>query len=939
MKTRLPPLFVLIVVYNFFLLLFPQNINSIDAQGTGITTRVSISSNGTQANEGAAAPSLSADGRYVAFISGATNLVPGDMNGKYSPDVFVHDRMTGQTERVSVASDGTEANGGTSEVSVSGNGRYVAFSSLANNLVTGDTNAAFDVFVHDRQTHQTTRVSVASDGTQASGGESRNPSISNDGRYIAFYSFATNLVPQDTNNAADVFLYDQMTGKTEHVSVATDGTQANGSSSFNSISADGGYVAFVSEASNLVSGDTNGALDIFVRDRVTGHTERVSVSSDGTQANQESLAHSISSDGRYIAFQSGATNLVPNDTNQTLDIFVRDQQTNQTTLISLTSICTAANGPSYTVAASADGRYVTFLSVASNLVPGDTNETFDIFIRDRQTGQTSRASVTSDGTQANGFSFSPSLSADGRYIGFQSDATNLVSGDTNGVTDIFVHEQNTTPATFSMCGRVTEVNGTPLAGVTISDNAGHSTTTDGNGNYTLSGLAAGTYSITPSKSGYSFSPSSRTVTVGPDKTNQDFLGRPPQSPSSVPFFSQDDSRWKDHPLQSNGACSADCSTIGACGCTLTSAAMVFSYYGANLTPLELADCLGNSACPFTWGTGASCTNGKATYIGKYAFSWSHLDQELNQNHRPVILGMHRIGNREKTHWVVVLSGQGSSPVDYTIHDPLFLGGANTKLDARSPGYDFDWISVYNGTPAPNVPRANSRTISPESSALVPNTIVNGTAMVYSITAETMTVQLIAQSTASDISEMMIWTDANPDSTWQPFSSLVTLPVSDNVYARFRDKMGNESETTSDSIHPISSPPEPTPTSTATVTLTRTQTPTTTQTATKTFTPTATPTLACTTKPDSPVLIKPKNTRTVKKLKVKLDWGDASCANTYTIIVREGSKKGPKVQTQKNLTISQFKTKTLASGKTYYWRVTANNDNGSTKSVWRSFTVQ
>ena len=220
MKTRLPPLFVLIVVYNFFLLLFPQNINSIDAQGTGITTRVSISSNGTQANEGAAAPSLSADGRYVAFISGATNLVPGDMNGKYSPDVFVHDRMTGQTERVSVASDGTEANGGTSEVSVSGNGRYVAFSSLANNLVTGDTNAAFDVFVHDRQTHQTTRVSVASDGTQASGGESRNPSISNDGRYIAFSS--------ERNGQWDIYIFDTTTQTTYQLTNTPDDDFAGG---------------------------------------------------------------------------------------------------------------------------------------------------------------------------------------------------------------------------------------------------------------------------------------------------------------------------------------------------------------------------------------------------------------------------------------------------------------------------------------------------------------------------------------------------------------------------------------------------------------------------------------------------------------------------------------------------------------------------------------
>ena len=161
----------------------------------GNTTRVSVASDGTQSNNSSYNPSISANGRYVAFESEATNLVRGDTNN--FRDIFVHDRQTGQTTRVSVASDGTQANGHSYDPSISADGRYVAFASLANNLVSGDTNDQQDIFVHDRQTGQTTRVSVASDGTQASG-HSFNPSISADGRYVAFVSSASNLVGGDT---------------------------------------------------------------------------------------------------------------------------------------------------------------------------------------------------------------------------------------------------------------------------------------------------------------------------------------------------------------------------------------------------------------------------------------------------------------------------------------------------------------------------------------------------------------------------------------------------------------------------------------------------------------------------------------------------------------------------------------------------------------------
>jgi Tol biopolymer transport system component len=409
------------------------------AQGTGNTERVSVASDGTQGDGGSYRPSISADGRYVAFESVSGNLVNGDTNGEN--DVFVHDRQTGQTTRVSVASDGTQGNDGSNSISISADGRYVAFRSHASNLVSGDTNGTGDVFVHDRQTGQTTRVSVASDGTQGNGLSSYNssPSISADGRYVAFNSEASNLVSGDTNGTTDVFLHDRQTGQTTRVSVASDGTQGNSPAYRPSISADGRYVAFESYASNLVSGDTNSTWDVFVHVQQTGQTLRVSVASDGTQGSGLSFYPSFSADGRYVAFISEASNLVSGDTNGTRDIFVHGQ-TGQTTRVSVASEGAEGNGVSEVPSISADGRYVAFVSNASNLVSGDTNSIWDVFVHDRQTGQTIRVSVASDGTQGNGSSILPSISADGRYVAFESDASNLVSGDTNGYTDVFVHD-------------------------------------------------------------------------------------------------------------------------------------------------------------------------------------------------------------------------------------------------------------------------------------------------------------------------------------------------------------------------------------------------------------------------------------------------------------------------------------------------------------------
>jgi dipeptidyl aminopeptidase/acylaminoacyl peptidase len=316
-----------------------------------------------------------------------------------------------------VASDGTQGNDFSGSASVSADGRFVAFISAASNLVPGDTNGVFDIFVRDLQTNTTTRASVASDGTEANAESAfvGAPQISADGRFVAFESFASNLVPGDTNSTLDIFVHDQVTGQTTRPSVASDGTEGNGQSLVPAISGDGRLVAFWSIASNLVPGDTNSTSDIFVHDQQTGTTTRVSVASDGTQGDNTSESPSISTNGRFVAFESFASNLVPGDTNGAFDIFVRDLQTGTITRASLASDGSQGNSDSRNASISGDGRFVAFHSFTTNLVPGDTNNQSDIFVNDRQTGTTTRASVASDGTEANSASNFPSISSDGRF--------------------------------------------------------------------------------------------------------------------------------------------------------------------------------------------------------------------------------------------------------------------------------------------------------------------------------------------------------------------------------------------------------------------------------------------------------------------------------------------------------------------------------------------
>jgi len=391
---------------------------------------------------------VSSNGRYVAFWSVASNLVPGDTNGTY--DVFRKDIQTGVTTRVSTDSSGNQVYNGFIAASppfcgISGDGRYVAFTSWANNLVPGDTNDHDDVFVKDLQTGITSRVSTDSTGIQGNDHSGTfKISISGNGRYVAFESAANNLVAGDTNGVLDIFMKDLQTGTTTRVSTNSAGSQGNYDSGGSSVSGDGRYVTFHSSADNLVSGDTNGQQDIFVKDLQTGITTRVNTDFAGNQTTYRmSWWPSISSDGRYVAFESEAYNLVPGDTDlATFDIFVKNVQTGAIARLSNGSAEFPADHSEFP-SISNDGRYVAFHSYATNLVAGDTNSSWDIFVYDVQTGVTTRVSTDSAGIQGDGFSQFVSISGDGRYVAFESYATNLVAGDTNGFRDIFIKDLRT----------------------------------------------------------------------------------------------------------------------------------------------------------------------------------------------------------------------------------------------------------------------------------------------------------------------------------------------------------------------------------------------------------------------------------------------------------------------------------------------------------------
>ena len=392
--------------------------------GSSRTALVSKTSAGAPGDGDSGSPVASASGRYVAFASEAPNLPGSDSD----QSVYLADRRTGRTVLISKRSDGEPAmDGNSNDPSISGSGRFIAFRSGAANLPAGGVERE-RVYVHDRKTDTTRLVSKTSAG-EPDNGYSDSPSISVSGRYVSFRSTATNLPGNDSFN--DIYVHDRKTGRTELVSRNSGGQPANADSRpDNSISPSGRYVGFSSAATNLPGNPEN----TYIHDRKTGTTRVVSKTSDGQPANGNSSYPSISATGRYVSFVSSATNLPGDDA--VTDAFVHDRKTGRTRLVSKTSAGDPASASALYTWISASGRYVAFNSEATNLPGDDLVE--DVYLRDRKTGRTSLVSKSTTGDPASGGdSFLGSLTPSGGYVTFSSEATNLAGDDL--YLDAYIH--------------------------------------------------------------------------------------------------------------------------------------------------------------------------------------------------------------------------------------------------------------------------------------------------------------------------------------------------------------------------------------------------------------------------------------------------------------------------------------------------------------------
>ncbi|GIW42497.1 MAG: hypothetical protein KatS3mg076_3074 [Candidatus Binatia bacterium] len=406
--------------------------------------RVSVDSAGREADGDSFFPVLNGDGRFVAFKSDASNLADPPPEAHHF-HVYVHDLETGETRRVSLSQFGFLANDNSFPPAIDDSGLVVAFGSLASNLVLGDRNGSADVFVRDLASGSIERVSTRPDGSEAPGGtRDVPPSLSADGRFVAFETTAS-LLPNDPNTRlADVYVYDRETGTLELASVRTVSSDPDRAVHAPALSGDGCRVAFVTASPRLLPDglDTDEKLDVYVRDLCSKTTQRVSVPRDGTASRGDSQASlfppALSFDGRFVAFESDAPNLVEGDTNGVTDVFVRDLLEGRTERVSVTTTGEEALGPSSRPSISGDGRFVVFASLASNLVPDGGVPSSQIFVRDRSSAETCR--LTPPLPAGIGGSTAPAISRDGRWVAFESTRSDLVEGDTNGARDIFVME-------------------------------------------------------------------------------------------------------------------------------------------------------------------------------------------------------------------------------------------------------------------------------------------------------------------------------------------------------------------------------------------------------------------------------------------------------------------------------------------------------------------
>ena len=436
------------------------------------TQQVNLTHTGGQPVANSLSAALSADARTVAWATNSDDVVPGDLN--VVRDVFARDVATGAVELVSLAWDGSQGDGVSENPSLSSDGNIVVFSSEATRLVPGPAALFRGVYVRDRAAGTIERIDVTPAGAECNSPGISEGQTSGSGRYIVFTSSCSDLVANDTNGFWDVFLRDRNTGVTEMISVAKAGGAGNFASSGASVTPDGRWVLFGSAATDLVNFDTNSQPDVFLRDRQEGITRRVSKPTGVWQANGASFPGGVSADGRWIAFLSGATNLAGTTSGLT-HTYVRDVVAGTAVLVSVDPNGNEANASSTRSAISPDGRYVLFTSLASNLVPGDTNDTTDVFRRDLHTGTTELISATSSGTVPVAASYSwlsNSFSADGRSVLFLSEGPNLISPpDPNGRTDVFVRTCLPAEPESYCVAEVSSLGCTPAIGSTGSPSA------------------------------------------------------------------------------------------------------------------------------------------------------------------------------------------------------------------------------------------------------------------------------------------------------------------------------------------------------------------------------------------------------------------------------------------------------------------------------------
>ncbi len=474
----------------------------------GTTTLVSQRVGGGFADGGSTDPSVSASGRYVAFTSAATDLVAlaGTKVKPPSPAVFVRDRKSSTTIIVPLP-PGVSGGGSAGQPSSSADGNVIAFTWLpptpTSTVVVAPVGPL--VLAWDRRTGTTEVASLQASGAYAYG--SSAPSVSRDGRYVAYTSQNAGIVRTDTGTNPDVFRYDRNTQQTVLVSVGTNGLSASGSSTAPSISADGNMVAFVSDGGgSLVNEKTGPGTQVFVRDIAAVRTEWISVTQDGGPANGPATGPSISADGRYVAFESAGSNLAPGDDGRFTDVFRRDRQTGSTVMVSVTPTGQPGGGTSGEAAISRDGRMVAFASVASDLVDVATGyggghlaaldtTTSEVFERDVDTGETILISVATTGGPGGSRSLLPAVAGNGRYVAFASQAATLVAGDSGSGADIFVRDlppsPTLTPAVLDLGSRAVGTAALPVAAVLA--NAGWAPVKVGQS--TITGPANGDFTI------------------------------------------------------------------------------------------------------------------------------------------------------------------------------------------------------------------------------------------------------------------------------------------------------------------------------------------------------------------------------------------------------------------------------------------------------------